>query len=473
MGCAPGPRCFATAFGGVMSNLATWFTPSLQVLQRSKGRNAVAAAAYRACTLLKEEQLGSRHDYRSKTGHVSTELFGVPGLELGLGDIGTLWNKAERSETRKNSAVARELMVPLSQEWNDEQRRLCVRGLSEMLVARYGVAVMASIHRPADGQNDHVHILFTTREVDAQMNFGKKTRVLDDMKTGEVKKMREEICRIVNDHAKENGASWYVYAGKFADVIEGHIPTVHVPFNAGPELRASIEAENLAVLDARPLLARIAKESKEVEIQARILLAAAAETAQRDKANSNTAPRNILIHKSPSAPIPSPLSKDAQIRVSQLAVSLDLRQAYREVQDAHKKRARVREVAGKWKAHLKYLEDNPPGPLAVVVARLAAKLGVRVNGAVAVYEGKVAKAEETIGNLRKRNAKLTAFIEDPERTRKHQEWKQWPEHRKRVEEYETTLPDASKTIQQPAVSNWDGPYTLSQQPALTVPEPWG
>jgi hypothetical protein len=181
---------------------------------------------------LHEEQLGTSSDYRPKTGHVSTELFGVEGLKLGFDDIGTLWNKAERSETRKNSAVARELMVPLPHEWTDEQRRLCVRGLSEMLVARYGVAVMASIHRPANGQNDHVHILFTTREVDAQMNFGKKTRILDDMKTGEVKNMREEICRVMNEHARANGDDWYVYAGKFAEVEEWHIPTAHIPVNA-------------------------------------------------------------------------------------------------------------------------------------------------------------------------------------------------------------------------------------------------
>ena len=128
MGCAPGPRCFAIAPGGAVPSLATWLTPSLQVLQRSKGRNAVAAAAYRSCTRLSEEQLGEVYDYRRKTGHVCTELFGVAGLEMGMDDIGTLWNKAERSEPRKNSAVARELMVPLAHEWTDEQRLLCVRG---------------------------------------------------------------------------------------------------------------------------------------------------------------------------------------------------------------------------------------------------------------------------------------------------------------------------------------------------------
>ena len=40
-----------------MSNLATWFNPSLQVMQRSKGRSAVAAAAYRSCTFLHDKRV--------------------------------------------------------------------------------------------------------------------------------------------------------------------------------------------------------------------------------------------------------------------------------------------------------------------------------------------------------------------------------------------------------------------------------
>ena len=89
-----------------------------------------------------------------------------------------------------------------------------------MLRDEYGVAVLASIHRPArDNKNDHAHILFTTRTVDAEGNFGKKTRILDDAKTGEVKKMRERVCAIVNEHARANGSNWNVYAGKFADQI--------------------------------------------------------------------------------------------------------------------------------------------------------------------------------------------------------------------------------------------------------------
>ena len=455
-----------------VSNLATWFTPSLQVLQRSKGRSAVAAAAYRACALLQDERVGIPRDYRPKSGHVSTELFGVEGLELGMDDIGTLWNAAEKAENRKNSAVARELMVPLPHEWTDEQRRLCVRGLSEMLVARYGVAVMASIHRPANGQNDHVHILFTTREVDAQMNFGKKTRILDDMKTGEVKVMREEVCRVVNEHAKANGANWYVYAGKFAEVegCEWHIPTVHIPINAPRELRETMEAENRTIVELRPELKRIMEDSKEttalVEATLGAIAAAASETHRLEKKDVQP------VHAPKSTPNirADALSDTVQAQTTPLSNSLELRHAYREVKQAHAKRKEGREVANQWRARLRELEADPPGYLVSMVAKMVRGLGVRDT--VTIYEEKIAKARESIDQCRKNDALLTTFINDPMRRAKYDQWQQWNEHRKRVDEYEATLPDAPRSAPQPLANSWDGPYTLSPQQVPKIPEPW-
>ena len=222
-----------------MPSLATWFTPSLQTISRSAGRSSVLAAAYRACTKLTDERLGKTTDYtpKGKHGLAGNIYVGIPN-----NDIGLLFNNAEKAETRVNSTVARELMMPLSAEWNDHERRECVRDIAQMLRDKYGVAVLASIHRPArDNNNDHVHILFTTRTVAVDGAFGEKTRILDDAKTGEVKKMREAVCEIVNTHARANGNDWYVYAGKFADVLEDHIPTKHISISNGKNQRKYIE----------------------------------------------------------------------------------------------------------------------------------------------------------------------------------------------------------------------------------------
>ena len=156
-------------------SLATWFTPSLQTISRSAGRSAVAAAAYRACVKLIDQTTGLIHDYTRKRGHVETLL-------VGADDISELWNKAELAENRKNSTVARELMLPLPDEWTNDERRECVRDIAQHLRNTYGVAVAASIHAPnRHDRNNHVHMMFTTRTVDIDGTFGKKTRILDDM----------------------------------------------------------------------------------------------------------------------------------------------------------------------------------------------------------------------------------------------------------------------------------------------------
>ena len=129
--------------------LATWFSPSLGVKQRSKGASAVAAAAYRACIKLTDERDGKTHDYTHKTGHVKTFTVGP------FDDINELWQAAEKSETRKNSVVARELIVPLPCDWTDKQREDFVREFAEYLRVKYGVALQASLHRPGkDSKNE-------------------------------------------------------------------------------------------------------------------------------------------------------------------------------------------------------------------------------------------------------------------------------------------------------------------------------
>ncbi len=238
-------------------SLAVWFTPSLQTISRSAGRSAVAAAAYRACVKLIDQTTGLIHDYTKKKGHVETIL-------IGASDISELWNKAELAETRKNSTVARELMLPLPDQWTDNERRECVRDIAQHLRDTYGVAVSGSIHAPnRHDRNNHVHMMFTTRTVDELGNFGKKTRILDDMKTGEVSKLREAICKIVNSHAEKLDSDFYVYAGKFSDIDKNHIPTKHIPITAGKDYRAAITAQNTQV---KIHLANVATHEKKAEL---------------------------------------------------------------------------------------------------------------------------------------------------------------------------------------------------------------
>lgn len=243
-----------------MAALATWFTPVLSVLSRSDGKSAVAAAAYRACTRLHDALYKKVHDYTRKGGHVLSKIFGDHNFS-----IEELWNAAEAADTRKNSRTARELMVPLYFEWTDEQRVKYCDDLIAMLKKSYGVAGVYSIHKPHDGRNYHVHILFTTREVVAG-EFLNKTRVLDEgKKNGEISKLRERVAEITNTHSKLNGSDFYVTGGTFAEHIENHIPMVNIPINASKEHRKDLESDNEEIKRTRSQVSKMQEEYETVQ----------------------------------------------------------------------------------------------------------------------------------------------------------------------------------------------------------------
>ncbi len=101
-------------------------------------------------------------------------------------DRASLWNTAERAETRSNARVAREYLIALPVELSPQQRVVLVRGFSQGLSDRYGYAVDLAIHAPrdfpgSDPRNFHAHLLTTTRVV-AIEGLGAKTTL--DMNDG-------------------------------------------------------------------------------------------------------------------------------------------------------------------------------------------------------------------------------------------------------------------------------------------------
>lgn len=252
-------------------------------------------------------------------------------------------------------------------------------------------------------------------------------------------------------------------------MVEGHIPTAHIPVNAPRELRKAMEAENLAIVEARPLLKRIMEESKEMAAQVETALQVAASAATQKHQIVKAEVPQERPSRLPPVLSTSPLAEDAQQRISQLNNSLDIQHAYREVLRTHAKRKEGREVAKKWKEHLRALEADPPGPLVSIMSKLARVLGVRDT--LVIYEDKVAKARAAIEQCRKNDTALTAYINDPERKRKYDEWMQWPEHRERVKAHEATLPDAprsrAKCATPVATPSSDA---VSYVPTATLPE---
>ncbi len=165
----------------------------------------MAAAAYRAGVALRDKRTGRMHRYEKRKGVKAAFILAPSATPQNLLDRAVLWNAAEEAEARKNSRVAREVILALPHELSDAERLSLCRDMAQWLVDRFAVAVDTAIHAPTEGdghdqRNHHGHLLFTTRAMD-QDGFGPKTRVLDDKEQGpkETEMIRQVWETLAND----------------------------------------------------------------------------------------------------------------------------------------------------------------------------------------------------------------------------------------------------------------------------------
>ncbi len=113
------------------------FLCQVQTIQRSAGRSAVAAAAYRSGMALTDERLAMDFDFAGKEGVEFAEILAPETAPSRFSDCQTLWNAAENREARKDAVPARELLLALPHELDFEQRRALVRAfVAEHLVGQ-------------------------------------------------------------------------------------------------------------------------------------------------------------------------------------------------------------------------------------------------------------------------------------------------------------------------------------------------
>jgi hypothetical protein len=186
---------------------------SLRVFSRAENHSAVAAAAYRSGQKLVDERTGTIHRYEKRLGVVNAFILMPLCAPDRFQNRFTLWNAAEASETRKNSRVAREVIIALPYELTTLERESLTRDMAAYLVEKYRVAVDVAIHAPVDKdghdpRNHHAHLLFTTRELTPE-GFGAKTRILDDKITGpqQIEIIREVWETLANDALSRAGHS--------------------------------------------------------------------------------------------------------------------------------------------------------------------------------------------------------------------------------------------------------------------------
>ncbi|WP_223845143.1 MobA/MobL family protein [Orientia tsutsugamushi] len=146
--------------------MAIQFT-RIEFLSRSTGGDSCRKAAYNARTIVENEKTGIKYNFSRKKDNVYHTVLIPDYVNQDFKNIQTLMNEVERTETRENSKLLKDIVIALpdEKELNLEHRiELIHQIVDAMEWVQNGLGVQIDIHKPQIGdKNWHAHILVTTR----------------------------------------------------------------------------------------------------------------------------------------------------------------------------------------------------------------------------------------------------------------------------------------------------------------------
>ena len=191
------------------------FHSHVQIISRGKGgKSAVAAAAYRAGELIKNDFDGFIHDYTRKGGVVHTEILLPDHAPAEYANRAVLWNAVEKIEKAENAQLARELDIALPIELTMEQNIALTREYVKRTFVSAGMCADLCVHDTGEG-NPHFHLMLTLRPINENGTWGgkqKKEYILDrDGNKIYDPKKRQYKCRSIPStdwHDRGNADKW-------------------------------------------------------------------------------------------------------------------------------------------------------------------------------------------------------------------------------------------------------------------------
>jgi len=155
---------------------------SADIVRRSAGRTATAAAAYRSGALLVDARTGLVFDYSRRRGVLHAEIVAPEDAPAWMRDRAQLWNAVEAAEKRKDAQLARDIELALPHELAPAERCELVRGFVRAVFVSAGMVADVALHAPGehgDQRNHHAHIMLTMRRIEGD-GFGAKERAWND-----------------------------------------------------------------------------------------------------------------------------------------------------------------------------------------------------------------------------------------------------------------------------------------------------
>lgn len=185
-------------------------------VSKANGQSATAKAAYNSASRIKDFKENEFKDYSNKQCDYS-EILLPNNADDKFKDREYLWNKVNDVENRKNSQVAREIIIGLPNEFDPNSNIELAKEFAESL-SNEGMIVDLNIHKIND-ENPHAHLLCTLRGLDKNNEFEPKRKGNDyirDWNTNDKhNEWRKRWETVQNKHLEMNGFSVRVSADSY------------------------------------------------------------------------------------------------------------------------------------------------------------------------------------------------------------------------------------------------------------------
>jgi ATP-dependent exoDNAse (exonuclease V) alpha subunit len=175
----------------------------VKVIGRKSGSSAVASAAYRSASRLRDERLDRSHDFSGKRGVVHSEVMLPENAPRAWSDRERLWNDVEAFEIRKDAQLAREVEFAIPREMTQAQGIELAHDFARGEFVDRGMIADLNVHwdMAEDGSpKPHAHVMLAMRAVD-ENGFGPKVR--DWNRTEMVERWRERWAELANERLAE------------------------------------------------------------------------------------------------------------------------------------------------------------------------------------------------------------------------------------------------------------------------------
>ena len=162
--------------------MAIYYCKIHSVKRSSGGNSAVKKAAYNSGDELHDNEQDKTFKF-DKPEVIESKIVLPQNAAERFKDRATLWNAAQKAEKSVTGNLAREFVIAIPRELNQDQARKLTDDFARVLV-RQGMCVDYSIHWKEN--NPHAHILATTRLLDKNGEFApiKEKKVLARDKDG-------------------------------------------------------------------------------------------------------------------------------------------------------------------------------------------------------------------------------------------------------------------------------------------------